>query len=363
MDETNNLSLPYIMPSQAQKFLTHNEALRDLDSIVQLAVVDRDLAVPPEAPAAGDRYLVGANATGGWAGHAGDIAAFQDGTWLFYAPQKGWRLWIDDEALLVAWTGDRWVVAGGQNINPAPMIGVLATADTTNRLAVKSDAVLFTHDDVTPGSGDIRAVLNKAGNAKTASLVFQDAYSARAEFGLTGDDSFHLKVSPDGVNWAEALSVTGDGGNVGIGTTAPAARLHALEDDARSAAVAELLRLTHTTSAAPAAGIGAGIAFEVETATAENREIGMKLDAVATTVADAAENFDFVVSLMAGGASASEAFRVKAGGEMSLAPGAFVANGSVPTALSSVGPAGAQPAVQKWLVIDDGGTPRYIPCF
>lgn len=47
MTQTANLKLPYILPSQAQKHVTHNEALRLLDGIVQLAVLGRDLTVPP----------------------------------------------------------------------------------------------------------------------------------------------------------------------------------------------------------------------------------------------------------------------------------------------------------------------------
>ena len=34
------LSLPYIQPAQAQKHVTHNEALRILDAITQLSVID-----------------------------------------------------------------------------------------------------------------------------------------------------------------------------------------------------------------------------------------------------------------------------------------------------------------------------------
>ena len=63
MENTPNLSLPYIMPSQAQKHVTHNEALRALDILVQLAVLDRDLTVPPSAPDEGDRHIVAAAAT------------------------------------------------------------------------------------------------------------------------------------------------------------------------------------------------------------------------------------------------------------------------------------------------------------
>lgn len=46
-DSTPNLALPYIMAAQAQKHVTHYEAIRALDAIVQLGVVDRDLAAAP----------------------------------------------------------------------------------------------------------------------------------------------------------------------------------------------------------------------------------------------------------------------------------------------------------------------------
>ena len=38
MDLTENLQIPYILPSQAQKHVTHNEAIKALDAVVQLAV-------------------------------------------------------------------------------------------------------------------------------------------------------------------------------------------------------------------------------------------------------------------------------------------------------------------------------------
>lgn len=51
-------------------------------------------------------------------------------------------------------------------------------------------------------------------------------------------------------------------------------------------------------------------------------------------------------------------------GTIKGAAGSFVANGSVATALSSVGPVGSNTTVQEWLKITDtGGTVRYIPCF
>ncbi len=90
MEQTPNLQLPYIMPSQAQKHVTHNEAIRALDGLVQLAVIDRDLAAPPASPADGDRYIVAAPGTAGWSGRDDLIAAWQDGAWAFLPPRSGW---------------------------------------------------------------------------------------------------------------------------------------------------------------------------------------------------------------------------------------------------------------------------------
>ncbi len=70
------LSLPLIMPAQAQKHVTHNEALRLLDVMVQLAVLNRNLSAAPALPSVGDRHIVAAGAVGTWAGQVGKIALF-----------------------------------------------------------------------------------------------------------------------------------------------------------------------------------------------------------------------------------------------------------------------------------------------
>jgi len=213
MDTTPNLDLPYIMGAQAQKHVTHNEALRKLDALVQLAVLDRDEATPPASPVDGDRYIVAAGGTGAWDGHDLEIAAFQDDAWAFYAPEEGWLAWLADEGTLVAWNGSAWIEAGGgaASVNPASFVGINTTADATSRLAVKSDVVLFSHDDVTPGTGDQRTVLNKSASNKTASFLFQSNWSGRAEIGLTGSDDFAFKVSSDGATFATAIKLTSTG--------------------------------------------------------------------------------------------------------------------------------------------------------
>lgn len=86
MTTTPNLDLPYLQANQAQKHVTLNEALRRLDALVQIAVASRSLAAPPETPLEGQRYIPAAGASGAWLGHEGEIAAFQDGAWAFFAP-------------------------------------------------------------------------------------------------------------------------------------------------------------------------------------------------------------------------------------------------------------------------------------
>ncbi len=137
--DSPNLSLPYIQAAQAQKHVTHNEAVRALDAIVQLSVLDRDLAAPPSAPADGARYIVPANPTGAWAGQAGRVAAFQDAAWAFYQPRDGWVAWVADERLLVAYSGSSWGVAAAASTTTGPAVG-LPPGGTAGQVLVKNSA-------------------------------------------------------------------------------------------------------------------------------------------------------------------------------------------------------------------------------
>jgi hypothetical protein len=199
MADSPHLALPYLEAAQAQKHVTHNEALRALDALVMLAVQDRDLAAPPGSPSEGDRYLVASGATAAWSGKDGNIAAWQDGAWSFHTPQEGWRAWIADEDILLVFNGASWAGAATQN---AALLGVNTSADSTNKLAVSSAAVLFNH----AGSG-VRVKLNKSGDGDTASFLFQKAYSGRAEIGLIGNNDFAFKTSADGSAFATGLTL------------------------------------------------------------------------------------------------------------------------------------------------------------
>jgi hypothetical protein len=216
MTDTVNLGLPYIDAAQAQKHVTHNEALRILDALVHLAVLDRDLAAPPGTPSEGQRWIVAASPTGAGAGHATPVAAWQDGGWQFSVPRVGWLVYVIDESSLLAWDGSAWTDALGalaaiQNLG---RLGILTTASGGTRLAVKADAALFSHDDVTPGSGNMHVTLNKSAAGNDAGLLLQDGFGTRALLGLLGDDRLTVKVTPDGATYYTGLVVDQSNGQV-----------------------------------------------------------------------------------------------------------------------------------------------------
>jgi hypothetical protein len=217
-DTTPNLALPEIIAAQAQKHVTHNEALRDLDALVQLAVIDRDLATPPSTPDDGARWLVPAGASGDWAGHTDHVASWQENGWEFYVPKIGWVAYVVDESQLIAWDGSAWQTAnevlGGASQNMT-LLGLGTTADATNPFSAKLNNVLWTGKTVAEGGdGNLRYKLSKESAGNTLSLLFQDNYSGRAEFGLTGDDDFHVKVSADGTTWRDAIVIDRNSGQV-----------------------------------------------------------------------------------------------------------------------------------------------------
>lgn len=212
------LALPYLMPAQAQKHVTHNEALQRLDALVQLRVAAIGSETPPADPSPGTAHVLGETPTGDWAGHAGQIAVWQGEGWLYLVPGPGWRVWDMATGTLRIWTGSDWVLPPAQADN-LDHIGINTSGDAVNRLAVASEAVLFSH----AGSSH-QMKINKAGASDTAALLLQSDWSGRAELGLLGNEDFAIKLSGDGNAWESALCLH-PGGRAGFGTETPAAHL------------------------------------------------------------------------------------------------------------------------------------------
>ncbi len=203
MTDTPNLNLPYIMAAQAQKHVTHNEAIRALDVLTQISVNSKILSTPPSNPGNGECYIVGVSATDEWAGNENQLACFQDNGWVFIPPKDGFIAWLKDDAKAVVWQVDDWIdLSPEQVFSQVPQLGINTADDSYNRLAIKSQASLFDHD-----GADHRLVINKASTGDTGTMIFQNNYSGRAEMGIAGSDEFSFKVSPDGTNWHSAIKI------------------------------------------------------------------------------------------------------------------------------------------------------------
>ena len=148
MDTTPRLALPYLQQNQAQKHVTLNDALRRLDALVQMHVLSAATSGPPASPADGDAYLLPAEPlSADWSiASEGQLAVFQDGAWEFLTPHTGWLVFDAESGALLLFDGSDWTNLSERSFSK---LGINTNASDTNRLSVKADAELLTHDDVT----------------------------------------------------------------------------------------------------------------------------------------------------------------------------------------------------------------------
>ncbi|HXG79705.1 MAG TPA: DUF2793 domain-containing protein [Methyloceanibacter sp.] len=154
MTESARLRIPYIAAAQAQKHVTHNEGVTLLDTLVQLAVLDKDLTSPPGSPAEGDTYIVaggGGTASGAWTGWEKRVVRFIDGEWRSYLPGAGggagWRAFVLDEDTLYVFDGTDWnAYAGGGGGSYTDE----QAQDAVGSILSDAGDIDFTYDDATP---------------------------------------------------------------------------------------------------------------------------------------------------------------------------------------------------------------------
>lgn len=108
-DISDRLALPLITPGQAQKEMTHNEALARLDIMVQPVVQAVAPPAVPANPAVGQCWIVGINAAGAWAGKDGSLAAWTAGGWRFISPFEGMTAWSVADTMTVIRRDGAWV--------------------------------------------------------------------------------------------------------------------------------------------------------------------------------------------------------------------------------------------------------------
>ena len=209
-DISTHLLLPYILASQAQKHVTHNEALRLLDAMVQLAVLDRDLTTPPVSPADGDRYLVASGATGLWAGWDLNVAFWVDGVWMRLVPRPGWLAWIAAEQAFVVWNGSAWDLVGEPVDVSDAIFSLVNDADPTRK-------ALFSLSGITTGTTRTFTLPNTS--SELAILAGTQTFTGNKTFSGTLTASGTVTVSAASASIGTAITTATYGMGTGATTT------------------------------------------------------------------------------------------------------------------------------------------------
>lgn len=134
---TPRFALPYLAVAQAQKEVTHNEALTLVDALIHAAVEAGPQNDPPATPMPGQCWLVGGAAVGDWTGQAAAIALWTVGGWRFAAPRAGMRATRLSDGARLRFDAGAWVAPATIS---APSGG--STTDVEARSAI---AMLILH--------------------------------------------------------------------------------------------------------------------------------------------------------------------------------------------------------------------------
>lgn len=112
---TTKFDLPYLQSGQAQKHVTHNEALTLIDALLPGVVASASTTTAPGSPAEGETYIV---PTGGVFGSVtvGEMAVYSGGEWVEILASFGHRVAVLDE-------GRTRINAGSRGWMPGQTIG------------------------------------------------------------------------------------------------------------------------------------------------------------------------------------------------------------------------------------------------
>lgn len=139
MFETIRHRLPLLAAGQAQKEITHNEALALIDRLLHPVAESRGLAVAPSAATPGTAWIVPTGASGAWAGADGRLAVADGPGWQLVEPFVGLGVWVRDEGALAIWDGgwsEAWPasglsISGRRVLGEPPATIAAATGGTT----------------------------------------------------------------------------------------------------------------------------------------------------------------------------------------------------------------------------------------
>lgn len=106
---TPRTGMPLLVAGQAQKEISHNEALTLADALMVPVVQAVAPATVPPSPTAGQCWIVGTSPTGAWLGHANEFACWTEGGWRFVSPIDGFLVWSIADSMQFRFDGTGWI--------------------------------------------------------------------------------------------------------------------------------------------------------------------------------------------------------------------------------------------------------------
>ncbi|MGR3723531.1 DUF2793 domain-containing protein [Abyssibius alkaniclasticus] len=233
MSESYNLNLPLIVPGQAQKHVTVNEALARLDALAQLRLVARGLNTPPASAVDGAAYGLGAAPSGAWAGQAGQIAIASNGGWSFVAPRLGWVAWDEASKGRAVFDGAAWV-ANAQSLQASGAATLGQIAEVSHVIgagATSTTAAIIPQNAVVIGvTGRVTSAITGAGLTgwRLGVAGADNRYGAGLGLGL---NAYALGVTgqPQAYYAPTPLVLSGEGGSFAGGEVLLAVHYMALQ--------------------------------------------------------------------------------------------------------------------------------------
>jgi len=206
MSDTSRMGLPLLAAAQAQKHVTHNEALLRADALMHLTFTSRGLTAPPTAEE-GQAFLVPPGATGDWAGKDGRIALWLSGGWTFLDPAEGMTAFVAPEEIFLTHTGGNWRVSGGVLSTDTVLAQGALGAQSRHQVHEVELTGLAGPSVVAPGLIPARAVVS--------------CVSTRTSTQITGAASYDCGIAGEPAKFGGSLGSAAGASNLGvIGPTA-----------------------------------------------------------------------------------------------------------------------------------------------
>lgn len=176
MSSSPRLGIPYLVPSQSQKEVTHNEMINMLELLLQgtvIAIQD----TPPTTPTEGDLYIIGNSPTADWAGLSKYLACYIGGAWKTLAPKEGWRVWNRDLSRPIVYKNNFWTseLSASDKIG---FFGNIAVSKTNVTLTTTANAIGGLSIGATYSQAEIQALKSKCETLAQDVIALKNALSS-----------------------------------------------------------------------------------------------------------------------------------------------------------------------------------------